>query len=95
MGLRPSTIRSARCARAASQPLAVRSAEAGTARPPRAVESHSPPGPRPEQVADTQQLGNGIIETLGAQRDQIRGAIGRQDEMDSMLTRSNKLIRTM
>lgn len=40
------------------------------------------------QVADTQQLGVGVIEQLGTQREVLHGAVGRQAEMTTLLARS-------
>ena len=47
------------------------------------------------QVADTQQVGADIIETLGVQREQLTGAVQTQNEMESVLTRSSNLIKRM
>uniref|UniRef100_A0A7S3TDP7 t-SNARE coiled-coil homology domain-containing protein n=1 Tax=Emiliania huxleyi TaxID=2903 RepID=A0A7S3TDP7_EMIHU len=46
-------------------------------------------------VADTQQVGADIIETLGVQREQLTGAVQTQNEMESVLTRSSNLIKRM
>jgi len=40
------------------------------------------------QVADTQQLGIGVIEQLGSQREVLHGAVERQAEMATLLARS-------
>jgi hypothetical protein len=50
--------------------------------------------PRCGQVADTQQLGIGVIEQLGSQREVLHGAVERQEEMSTLLARSCVRART-